>query len=251
MRFFIINWESAIMNEPMSMNEKGKIFYASTSHMLSQFSNSTKLKSSSTENSTISGKVRPNSNVSELTNDKIRIKSQQSEINPITQRNLKRQSVEKHYKQAIKYYQPAAEKGDKDAQYKIGSSYMICYKSGEGIIQDDKKAIKYLHMAADQGHAKAQYNLGICYDRGDGVAKDDKQAIKYYQLAAEQGHARAKEALALLQKQKIKNITLGTSVNFYKKANLETERNFSTVEKEKNENENLNYLNYQRVVMCK
>ncbi len=303
------------------MNEKEKIFYANTSYMLNNFFNSTKSKSSFSVNSSIPSKVSKNSNISEITIDKIQLKREQSEIKPLTQRTLKRPGVEKYYKQAIKYYQPAAEKGDADAQYRIGTSYMICYKNGEGIIQDDKKAFKYYQMAADQGHAKAQYILGVCYDRGEGVAQDVnqavkyyqlaadqgiaraqynlancykygegitkdikksfkyyqmaadqghakaqyklgvcydrgkgvahdyKQAVKYYQMAAEQGHAGAKEALALLQKQKINNITFGTSVNFYKKTTFELDRNFPIVEKEKNEN--VNYSNYQRVVMCK
>ncbi len=233
----------------MNEKEKKEMFYASTSYMLNHFFHSTKLKSSSSENSNISGKVRPKSNISELTNDKIEIKKQMSEINPTTQRKLKRQEVEKKYKQAIRYYQPAADKGVQEAQYKVGVSYMICYKNGEHIAQDDKKAVKYYQMAADQGHAKAQYKLGVCYTYGEGVAQDDEQAVKYYQLAADQGDESAKEALALFQQPKIENIFLGNSVNFYKKANFEINRNPFNAEQEKNEN--ANYLNYQPVVVCK
>jgi TPR repeat protein len=87
-----------------------------------------------------------------------------------------------------------AEKGDVDAQYKLG---MMCY-NGDGVEQDFKEAFKWLKKAVDQGHARAQNSLGFMYDRGQGVPKDFKVAVKWFQKAADQGYAEGQDNLGLM-----------------------------------------------------
>ena len=45
-----------------------------------------------------------------------------------------------------------------------------------GVAQDEKQALDWYQKAADQGFAKAQKNLGDMYFFGHGVDKDYKQA---------------------------------------------------------------------------
>ena len=47
------------------------------------------------------------------------------------------------------------------------------------------------HAAAEQGDADAQYKLGSAYATGKGVAKDNHEAVRWFRAAAEQGHADA------------------------------------------------------------
>ncbi len=101
------------------------------------------------------------------------------------------ESVEKDDKQAVVYYQKAADQGSALAQNSLG----WCYEYGIGVIKDEKLAVTYYQKAADQGQPHAQNNLGRCYQNGIGVVKDEKQAVIYYQKAADQGHATAQNWL--------------------------------------------------------
>jgi len=37
------------------------------------------------------------------------------------------------------------------------------YRNGKGVPEDDKEAVKWFQLAAEQGNAIAQYNLGVAY----------------------------------------------------------------------------------------
>ena len=69
------------------------------------------------------------------------------------------------------------------------------YDNGEGLEQHFKEAVKWYQKAADQGDAEAQMNLGLMYENGEGVEQDDKEAVKWYQKAADQGDALAQHIL--------------------------------------------------------
>jgi hypothetical protein len=84
-----------------------------------------------------------------------------------------------------------AERGDQDAQYRLGN----CYYEGTGVPEDKTEAVKWYHKAAEQGHAEAQYWLGHCYSSGTGVPEDKTEAVKWYHKAAEQGNAQAQLSL--------------------------------------------------------
>lgn len=90
--------------------------------------------------------------------------------------------------------QAAADKGDAEAQTRLG----IQYAKGDGVPKDSMEAVKWFRQAAEQGFPRAQNNLGIMYDNGDGVPKDSAEAIKWFRKAAEQGFAQAQNNLGTM-----------------------------------------------------
>ncbi len=83
----------------------------------------------------------------------------------------------------------AAEKGDAEAQYKLGERYL----TGTGVKRDPQEALKWYQKAAEQGYAPAQFRLS-----GRLLAKGDQQeAVKWLRKAAEQEYANAQYALGL------------------------------------------------------
>ena len=52
---------------------------------------------------------------------------------------------------------------------------------------DKTEAVNRYRTAAERGDAEAQSRLGECYFLGKGVSMDKAEAVKWYRLAAEQG----------------------------------------------------------------
>jgi TPR repeat protein len=100
----------------------------------------------------------------------------------------------KDYVTAANEYRPLAERGDAEAQYRIGRMYEF----GNGYPQDKAQGIAWIRKAAAQGHADAQQELGVIYATGDGVKQDNVQAVAWFRKAAEQGEATAQYNLGLL-----------------------------------------------------
>ncbi|MDQ3185251.1 MAG: sel1 repeat family protein [Pseudomonadota bacterium] len=84
---------------------------------------------------------------------------------------------------AVQLYQENAEKGNSDAQYKLG----LLYLTGNGALQDFTEAAKWLKLAAEQGYALAQYELGLIYRSGYGLATDQVQSYMWLNIAAAAG----------------------------------------------------------------
>lgn len=84
------------------------------------------------------------------------------------------------FKTVVSLWHSAAENGDVNAQYHLGSMYF----DGRGVKTDYIEAMKWLHMSADRGHAGAQNRLGLMYENGLGVAPDDIEADMWFTLAA-------------------------------------------------------------------
>jgi TPR repeat protein len=84
-------------------------------------------------------------------------------------------------------YRVLAEKGDREAQFKLG----VCYYEGDGVAKDRVNAFSWYLKAAEQGLAKAQYNLANCFETGYGVATDKEQALSWYRKSAAQDYAPA------------------------------------------------------------
>lgn len=82
-----------------------------------------------------------------------------------------------------KAFEAAAQQGDLDAQFNMGSIYL----TGKGVPQDYGAALKWYKLAAEQGQINAQNQLGTMYIKGEGVPQNFKTAIKWYTRAAEQG----------------------------------------------------------------
>jgi TPR repeat protein len=96
--------------------------------------------------------------------------------------------------QEVNAYQASAERGDSDAQNKLGNMYA----RGQAVAQDDAQAIFWWRKAAEQGHADAQYNLANMFFMGRGVAQDDVMAAQWVLRAAEQGHVDAEDGLGTM-----------------------------------------------------
>ena len=140
----------------------------------------------------------------------------------ISDRNFKKGAglaLKGDYENAAKYFRKAAEDGHADAQYGLGTFYLI----GNGVAQNTEEAWRWFSKAAGQGHAEAkeeldwikklkehtkegiqqvedpeeqdevedpeeQDALGMAYLNGEGVEQDDEEAVKWFRKAAEQGY---------------------------------------------------------------
>jgi TPR repeat protein len=100
----------------------------------------------------------------------------------------------KDYVTAMKEYRPLAERGNAEAQYRVGRMYEF----GQGVAQDKAQGIAWIRKAAAQNHIDAQQELGVIYAIGDGVKQDDVQAVEWFRKAALQGDAMAQYNLGLL-----------------------------------------------------
>lgn len=79
---------------------------------------------------------------------------------------------------------PLAEKGDVDAQYRLGVMYYL----GQGIKPEPEKGAKWLTLAAKQGHDDAQYVLGRMYIEGRGVPFNPSKGQWWIRQAAAHGN---------------------------------------------------------------
>ena len=89
--------------------------------------------------------------------------------------------TKRDYTEAVKWYKKSAEKGNIDAQYKLGE---CCYY-GIGTIKDKIEAIEWYKESAKQGHGDAKYKLVDCYYYGIGTVKDKTEAFKWYKMQEE------------------------------------------------------------------
>lgn len=97
--------------------------------------------------------------------------------------------------QAARWWRVAADKGNAEAQNKLG----LCYASGKGLQQDMLEAVRWYRMAVGHGHAEAQYNLGMCYAHGTGVEGNRPHSMRLWRKAAEQGHPQSRIVVLLFR----------------------------------------------------
>jgi len=86
-----------------------------------------------------------------------------------------------------------AEKGDPEAQCKLGEFYDL----GNHVTLDEQEAVKWYLKAAEQGYAPAQTNIADRYYGSRGLPQNYKEAIKWYRKSAVQGSDWALVRLAL------------------------------------------------------
>ena len=72
-------------------------------------------------------------------------------------------------------YLQAAQSGDDDAQFYLGS----LYSAGIGVPRSDEEAFRWLGRAANQGHSHAMLVLAGLYAVGRGVPKNNVEAYKW------------------------------------------------------------------------
>ncbi|MGA3144835.1 MAG: tetratricopeptide repeat protein [Verrucomicrobiota bacterium] len=103
--------------------------------------------------------------------------------------------IRKHeFRQARELLQPAAEKGEAEAQALLGQMY----NAGWGVPVDYEQAFKWWSRAAEGGSADGQWGLGLLYDDGKGVPRDSKKAAELWGQAADRGNVKATVNLAFL-----------------------------------------------------
>ena len=86
----------------------------------------------------------------------------------------------------------------------LGLIFDTSFSPVPGVRQDDKEAVHWYQQAAESGYANAQYLLGGMYEEGRGVLRDLDRAIELYHLAAAQGWESAVHALQRLGVQKVR-----------------------------------------------
>jgi TPR repeat protein len=109
----------------------------------------------------------------------------------------KGQGVKQSYAEAAKWYRQAADQGNAGAQTALGE----LYEAGQGVPCDEAKAAQWYRRAAEQGHVAGQYSLAVLYVMGKGVPRDIAEAVKWYRQAADQGNALAQYNLGMRYKE--------------------------------------------------
>jgi TPR repeat protein len=89
------------------------------------------------------------------------------------------------------YYKEAAVKGDRDAQFALGTFFY----DGEVVPKDLATARKLFDAAARQGQADAMFNLGAMETNGEGGPQDLAMSYVWFSLAKAAGHEAAEDAL--------------------------------------------------------
>ena len=87
------------------------------------------------------------------------------------------------YETMVALLRPLAEKGDAEAQFRLGYRY----DNGEGVAQDYAQAIYWYEQSAMQNYAGAECNLGWLYENGNGVSQDFYKAFAWYERSARHG----------------------------------------------------------------
>lgn len=94
--------------------------------------------------------------------------------------------------EARRWLMYAAQKGMKEAQWRIGDHLL---RGEAGYETNPQEAVVWLTKSADQGYDSAQFALGWCHEHGLGTKEDLSQAAAWYQKASKQGNAQATERL--------------------------------------------------------
>lgn len=96
--------------------------------------------------------------------------------------------------EAMKWWNRAAEEGHPSAQYQVGSYHAFNKEFGKENRKDE--GVKWLKKAASQGHVLAMFELGSYYDDSLERKPDFKEAAKWYSKAAEQNFTLAQRFLS-------------------------------------------------------
>ncbi len=102
--------------------------------------------------------------------------------------------TERNYETSVKWYADAAKQGDAEAQNNLAH----LFHNGLGVEKNHDTAFHWFWRAAKQGHAEGQYNLGIMYQTGSGIDQDFKEAAHWFLKSSLQGNRQAQNNLGLL-----------------------------------------------------
>jgi hypothetical protein len=70
------------------------------------------------------------------------------------------------------------------------------YYYGQGVTQNPKEAVRWFQRAADQGDAPSEYALSVLYDRGIAVDRDPRKSAYWLDRATQHGYTRPPETIA-------------------------------------------------------
>ena len=87
--------------------------------------------------------------------------------------------TEQDFAEAFKWFEEAAESGNKYAQYSLGNLYYY----GKGVKQSYDKAFEWYMRSSNMGQPYAAYAVAQMYANGETVEKDEVQAQNYYKQA--------------------------------------------------------------------
>ena len=105
--------------------------------------------------------------------------------------------VERSEANAVRWYESAANGGDREAMYQLATRY----ERGRGVKKDATLALQWYTKAGDAGLLSAQLALGEIYEKGRlGVTKDKAKALDWYRKAAAQGSKDAADKVRDLSK---------------------------------------------------
>src|SRR6266498_679898 len=76
----------------------------------------------------------------------------------------------------------------------------LLYENGKSIKKDLREAVYWYNKAAENENEFAQCNLGRCYQLGIGVKKDETKAFEYYKESAKKEYNISHDNAALLLK---------------------------------------------------
>lgn len=97
----------------------------------------------------------------------------------------------KDYEVAYQLALPAAQAGDANAQYLIGTQFW----RGRGVARNDADAARWFASAAERNHADAMTDLAAMYRLGEGVEKDTRRTFSLLMKAADLDNATAQHDL--------------------------------------------------------
>lgn len=95
--------------------------------------------------------------------------------------------VSQSYSETLKWFQASAEQGYALSQNALANMYFF----GRGVPVDQKLATHWWLQAAEQGISESQNNLAVAYRDGNGVTQDPEAAIKWFKKAAFQNDVEA------------------------------------------------------------
>ena len=95
---------------------------------------------------------------------------------------------------AIPLFYQAADAGDIDSIITMGE----LFRNGEGVDKNFKEALRYFQRAANEGYAEAMNSIALIYDQGGyGVAQDEQVAFQWFKKSAEAGYPNGMSNLSL------------------------------------------------------
>ena len=92
---------------------------------------------------------------------------------------------------AASYFEKAAEKGYRSAQYQLA----LMYDRGEGVLEDKEKALYWAIQSAKDGDSEALFTVAVWLDRGYGGERQFSEVLSFYELSAVAGNPKAMASL--------------------------------------------------------